>query len=237
MERTASFFYTGGLVATHSQDKSRESIWNSLKTKEVYATSGTRILLWFDLLNSSEGIIPMGSETKMKTNPRFIVRAAGSFKQKPGCPEYAISSLGKERINDLCRNECYNPSDQRKKIDRIEVVRILSQLNENEEVSDLIQDPWKVHKCNDSEACEFTFVDNEFDRSERDAVYYVKAIEETSKIINAGNLRCEYDEFGNCKSVNICSGSSMLTPYEDDCLSEEQERAWSSPIFVDYKKY
>ena len=68
-------------------------------------------------------------------------------------------------------------------------------------------------------------------------VYYVKAIEETSKIINAGNLRCEYDEFGNCKSVNICSGSSMLTPYEDDCLFEEQERAWSSPIFVDYKKY
>ena len=237
MERTSSFFYTGGLVATHSQDKSRESIWNSLKTKEVYATSGTRILLWFDLLNSGEGIIPMGSETKMKTNPRFIVRAAGSFKQKPGCPEYAISSLGKERITDLCRNECYNPSDQRKKIDRIEVVRILSQLNENEEVSDLIQDPWKVHKCNDSESCEFTFVDNEFDQSERDVVYYVKAIEETSKIINAGNLRCEYDEFGNCKSVNICSGSSMLTPYEDDCLSEEQERAWSSPIFVDYKKY
>ena len=104
-------------------------------------------------------------------------------------------------------------------------------------MSDLIQDPWKVHKCNDSESCEFTFVDNEFDQSERDVVYYVKAIEETSKIINAGNLRCEYDEFGNCKSVNICSGSSMLTPYEDDCLSEEQERAWSSPIFVDYKKY
>ena len=56
--------------------------------------------------------------------------------------------------------------------------------------------------------------------------------EETSKIINAGNLRCEYDEFGKCKSVNICSGSSMLTPYEDDCLFEEQERAWSSPIWV-----
>ncbi len=237
MERTASFFYTGGLVATHSANKSRDSIWKSLKTKEVYATSGTRILLWFDLLNSEEGIIPMGSETEMQINPRFIVKAAGSFKQKPGCPEYAIDTLGKERIRDLCRNECYNPSDQRKVIDRIEVIRILPQANPNEEITDLIQDPWKVHKCKNKESCEFSFVDNDFNQSKRDAVYYVRAIEESSKIINAGNLRCEFDEFGNCKSVNICSGSAMLTPYEEDCLSEEQERAWSSPIFVDYKKY
>ena len=237
MERTASFFYTGGLVATHSNDKSRDSIWSSLKNKEVYATSGTRILLWFDLLNSDEGIIPMGSETQMKSNPRFIVKAAGSFKQKPGCPEYAVNALGRERIKELCRNECYNPSDIRKKIDRIEIVRIRPQLNDNEEVSNLIEDPWKVHQCSNGEVCEFTFSDNDFDQTKRDAVYYVKAIEENSKIINADNLRCEFDEFGNCKSVNICSGSALITPYEDDCLAEDQERAWSSPIFVDYKKY
>ena len=179
----------------------------------------------------------MGSETQMKSNPRFIVKAAGSFKQKPGCPEYAINALGRDRIKELCRNECYNPSDIRKKIDRIEIVRIRPQLNDNEEVSNLIEDPWKVHQCSNGEVCEFTFSDNDFDQTKRDAVYYVKAIEENSKIINADNLRCEFDEFGNCKSVNICSGSALITPYEDDCLAEDQERAWSSPIFVDYKKY
>ena len=110
-------------------------------------------------------------------------------------------------------------------------------LNDNEKVSNLIEDPWRVHLCSNGEVCEFTFSDNDFDQTKRDAVYYVKAIEENSKIINADNLRCEFDEFGNCKSVNICSGSALITPYEDDCLAEDQERAWSSPIFVDYKKY
>ena len=33
------------------------------------------------------GTQPMGSEITMSQNPKFIVRAAGSFKQKEGCPE------------------------------------------------------------------------------------------------------------------------------------------------------
>ena len=78
------------------------------------------------------------------------------------------------------------------------------------------------------------FTDNEFRNLERDTVYYVKAIEEPSKVINAGNLRCEYDALGNCTKTNICNGSPLITPYEDDCLEETEERAWSSPIYIDY---
>ena len=80
-----------------------------------------------------------------------------------------------------------------------------------------------------------TFSDNEFENEKRDALYYVRAIEKESKAVNAGNLRCEYDALGNCKEVNICYGSPILTPREDDCLSNTEERALSSPIFVDYK--
>ena len=65
VDRVMSYFYTGGLIATHSEDKSRDSIWRSIKNKEVYATSGPRILLWFDLVNSDEGILPMGSERQV----------------------------------------------------------------------------------------------------------------------------------------------------------------------------
>ena len=235
-ERGASFFLTGGLIAAHSNGKSRDAIWYSIKRKEVYATSGPRILLWFNLLNAPQGEdVSMGSESSMKDNPRFLVKAAGSFLQKPGCPEYSYNALGKERLNSLCRNECYNPSDERKQIERIEIVRIKPQIDQSEKISTLIEDKWKVYECpKDSEGCSFTFTDNEFDDFKRDVVYYARAIEVTSKVINAGNLRCEKDLLGNCKSTNICSGSSVLTPYEDDCLSDAQERAWSSPIFVDY---
>ena len=235
-ERLASFFLTGGLVATHSNGKNRDAIWNSIKRKEVYATSGPRILLWFNLVNAPNGEeVPMGSDIKMSENPRFVVKAAGSFIQKPGCPEYTYNALGKDKLEHLCKNECYNPSDIRKQIDRIEIVRIRPQSYKGENISSLIEDTWKVFKCPKSSSdCSFSFTDKEFSDLERDTVYYVKAIEEPSKVINAGNLRCEYDVLGNCTKTNICNGSSLITPYEEDCLEETQERAWSSPIYIDY---
>ena len=59
---------------------------------------------------------------RMNKNPRFVVKAVGSFKQKPGCPEYSFNALGSEEVElRLCRNECYNPSDVRNKITRIEI--------------------------------------------------------------------------------------------------------------------
>jgi hypothetical protein len=53
----------------------------------------------------------MGSRFSSAENPRFRVRAVGAFQQEPGCPEHSVSALSTERLHDLCRNECYNPSD------------------------------------------------------------------------------------------------------------------------------
>ena len=49
--------------------------------------------------------------------------------------------------------------------------------------------------------------------------------------MNAGGLRCRFDESGSCVAVNPCWGD-YRTPYGDDCLAPNEERAWSSPIFV-----
>jgi hypothetical protein len=233
-ERRAGFLTTGGLVAAHAQGRDRHAIWAALKRKEVYATSGQRILLWFDLLNAPAGEMPMGSETEMMANPKFRVRAVGSFKQKAGCPEHSLTALGTEGIARLCRGECYNPSDERHRITRIEVVRIRPQMAPDEPVDDLIEGSWRVFSCEaDSAGCVQEFEDTEFAAAGRDAVYYVRAIQESTPKVNGGNLRCEYDQDGNCVKMNICSGG-YRTDRDDDCLWEVEERAWSSPLFVDF---
>ena len=231
MERQNSFWLTGGLVAVHGEGRDRNAIWQGLKRKEVYATSGDRILLWFDLLQGDK-LVPMGSEHSTTDNPRFRVSALGAFKQQPGCPAHAIAALGEERLQALCGGECYNPGDERHRIDRIEVVRIRPQIAPDEPVDKLIEDPWKTFDCNgDPAGCTVEFEDEEFSRTGRESVYYVRAIQEPTPMINAANVRCEYDESGACIAVNPCYGD-YRTSREDDCLAPAEQRAWSSPIFV-----
>lgn len=242
VERSSSFFLTGGLIATHSPDRRRESIWSSLQRKEIYATSGDRILLWFDLLNpgredggSDEIVAPMGSEVSLSENPRFRVRAVGAFKQLPGCPRQSVDALGEERLQRLCYGECFNPSDQRKLITRIEVIRIRPQLSPGEDVASLIEDRWLSHDCPpDQNGCVFEFDDPGFVSGGRESVYYVRAIEETSDAVNGALMRCDYDDEGQCTTASICSASSQFTPTEEDCLAATEERAWSSPIFINF---
>ena len=51
--------------------------------------------------------------------------------------------------------------------------------------------------------------------------------------INGDPMSTEFDAQGRATKVKICSGS-YRTPAEDDCLAPVSERAWSSPIYVDY---
>ncbi|MFT5443488.1 MAG: hypothetical protein ACI8W3_002538 [Myxococcota bacterium] len=230
-ERGSSFFLNGGLAAVHSEGRSREEIWDAMQRKEVYGTSGPRMLLWFDLLNGPDGIPqPMGSSVELDEQPIFQVRAVGSFEQKPGCPADAINSMSEERIDRLCQGECYNPSDARRPITRIEVVRIRPQVADNEEIQGLVDDPWKVIPCPaDGGGCRVAFTDPEYERIQRDTLYYVRAIEAPSMAVGADPLGCTYDETGRCIDIAPCSDR----PTSDDCLAETEERAWSSPIFVD----
>jgi hypothetical protein len=229
-DRMGSFFFTGGLVAVHSEGRNREAIWDALQRREVYATSGQRTLLWFELVNGPAGAMAMGSQVALVREPEFRVRAVGSEFQLPGCPDYAARGLTPERLQRLCRGECFHPSDRRKRITRIEVVRIRPQVWDGEGMRALIEDPWRVHECAaDPAGCVFSFSDPEFAASRRDAVYYARAIEEPSPAVNGAMLACESDESGACANVNATPKSP-----DDDRLADVEERAWSSPIFVDY---
>jgi hypothetical protein len=231
-ERLASFFMTGGLAAVHAEGRDRDAVWGALQRNEVYGTSGERILLWFDLLNGPAGPTPMGATTEVSGAPRFRVRAVGAFEQNPGCPEHSAAALGPERLEYLCRGECYNPSDERRPIARIEVVRIRRQAHADEPVGELIQDPWRSYLCSpDPAGCVVEFEDPGFPAAGREVVYYVRAIQGPTLAVNAAALRCDYDEDGTCVEVHPCYGD-YRTDFDDDCLAPNEERAWSSPIYV-----
>ncbi len=213
-ERQASFWTTGGLVAVHAAGRDRDAIWNALGRREVYGTSGPRILLWFDLVNGPMNrALPMGSEAELGNSPRFRVRTVGSAEPLPGCPEASVAALGEEQVRRLCMGECEHPSDIRRAITRIEVVRIRPQASPDEPLRSRIEDPWRVLRCSgDPAGCVVEFEDEEFGTSSAEWIYYVRAIEAPSQAVDGAGLAC--------------------TDADSDCLGSIEERAWSSPLFL-----
>lgn len=231
--RQNSFFYTGGLVAVHTRDKSREAIWEAVQARRVYATSGERILLWFDLLNGPGGTqLPMGSRATIAEAPVFRVRALGAFKQADGCPEWVRSERSQSFIDEVCFGQCYNPTTERYAIARIEVIKVLLRASSAEPTEALIEDPFLSVPCPASGAtgCTVTFSDPEFTSKGRAAAYYVRVLQEPTRQFNAGNLRCVLDEEGNCLETAPCDNGAGGAG--DECLASASERAWSSPIFL-----
>jgi hypothetical protein len=232
-ERVASFLYPGGLVAVHAE-RDRDAIWQALERREVYGTSGPRILLWFDWIAEDGTRQPMGSEIVAAGTPRFEVRAVGSRVQQPGCPDDAHAALGEERLAALCLGECHHPGDERHPIEAIEVVRIRPQRSPDEDVAELIEDPWRTFSCDgDPAGCVVRFEDPGF---ERDTVYYVRALQTATPAINGAQLRTSFETGADggrvAASVEPCH-ADWRTPWDDDCLAPVRERAWSSPIYVD----
>ncbi len=229
MERLQSYYYPGGIMAVHSDSRRREDIWAAMQRKSVYATSGPRILLWFELLNGEQGVQSMGSSATLSAAPRFSVRAVGAWEQQPGCPDRAYQAMGDERVASLCMNECVNPAQQRELIEAIEVIRIRPQAYPGEPIAELIEDPWQRFECEPSQnGCAIEFEDASFSR---DSLYYVRALQQATPAINGANLR-EREVDGEL-TLNPCHGD-YRTDASDGCLAPVNERAWSSPIFINH---
>jgi hypothetical protein len=234
-KESGGFYYTGGLIAAHSKGRGRDAIWNALDSRNVYATSGDRMLVWFDLLNTPIGIAPMGSEVAMIQTPKFRVSALGAFEQLAGCPDSASNALGDNRIESLCGGECYNPGSRRKNITSIEVVRIRPQIHPDESVVSLIENQWKIFECPaQGDGCTIEFEDPDYEKNKRSTLYYARVIQESEPLIVGDPFGCDYNDKGECITRNYCIGENAAPNM--NCLSEAEPRAWTSPIFVDYPK-
>ena len=82
-QELASFWTTGGLAAACGR-RSREEIFDAIKRRETYGTSGPRILLLF---NTKDGA-PMGGTTKRNGSPVFDVKAAVRISKSRLCRGY-----------------------------------------------------------------------------------------------------------------------------------------------------
>ncbi len=234
-ERVGSYLYLGGLAAVHTKERSRDGIWQAMKNKQVYGTSGHKILMWFNMMQTDKKVAGMGDKVLINHNPEFTVTAIGSPKQNPGCPDFVNTGMDADKLEKMSLGECFNPTQERHQMDKLEIIRIRPQSYEDEEVSQLIEDPWKTFDCPpDSAKCEFSFSDDEFSGQQRDTVYYVRAIEEAIPMINANNLNTQFDDRGNAISTDICYGS-YETDASEECLALKGHQAWSSPIFTYYK--
>ena len=113
-----------------------------------------------------------------------------------------------------------------------EIVRIRPQTEAREPLGSRIEDPWRVFACDDGgDGCRVEFEDSEYSGFEGEAVYYARAIQEPTLAVNAGGLRCESDSEGRCIEVHPCYGDDRTDP-SDDCLADNEEHAWSSPIWI-----
>jgi hypothetical protein len=148
-----------------------------------------------------------------------------------------VDTLEAKHLEKMSLGECYNPSDERYLIERIEVIKIRPQAFSDENVTQLIEDSWRSFDCEPSAGgCTVEFEDPNFAADGRDALYYIRALEEPVATINGGNLRTTFDSNGKAISTDPCFGD-FRTAEQDDCRNLGSQRAWSSPIYVDYKKY
>ena len=77
------------------------------------------------------------------------------------------------------------------------------------------------------------FEDSNYKIGQLDTLYYERAYEEPIPTVNGGNMRATADKEGNTK-IDQCFGD-YRTNVDDDYLEMVPKRAWSSPIFIDYR--
>ena len=172
---------------------------------------------------------PRSSET-----PRFRVRAVGAFKQLPGCPDYAVNALSPGAAAAPVPRRVLQP-ERRAPPDHAHRGGAHPPAGDARasRSAPLIEDPWRRFECpQDPDGCAVEFEDPDFvvSRPRRASTTCAPSRSRRRRSTPAA-CAATTTPAGNCVEVHPCYGD-YRTPYDDDCLAQNEERAWSSPIYV-----
>ena len=239
IERQASFFMTGGLVAVHAEGRDRDAIWDALERSEVYGTSGQRMLLWFDLLNPPGSAAASGCRWAARcamdasadlpgARGRLVRAAAGLPRRRRTRRSARSASSASARASATTRATARRP------ITRIEVVRIRPQARAGEPVEPLIEDPWRELRVRrrDPPGCVATF-DGPGLRRRRARRALLRARDrgaERRRSTAASSAASATPRVAAPRSTSAASPAATTTT----ASAPSEPRAWSSPIYVDY---
>jgi len=208
----------GGLAAVWAEENSRESIFEALRRREVYATSGSRMTVrlfggWDypeNLCDASDlvaqgyaGGVPMGADLPARKkggkSPSFVVSAM----QDPGTPEHPGNLLQRIQIVKGWSDPDGTFHQQ--------VVDVVGRRDNGASVD---TKTCEVSGPGERQLCA-VWQDPEFDSNQR-AVYYARVFE---------NPSCRF-------STRICNENPTATGCGDpDVPDTIQDRAWTSPIW------
>jgi hypothetical protein len=211
----------GGLAGVWAEENTREAIWDALKRRESFGTSGTRIQV---RMFAGYGL-PADSHTRHDAIATGYASAVAMGGELPRPPEGASPALAVWALRD----------PHSAPLQRIQVVKGWTRGAETEErvydiaCSDGLQPDPASHRCPDNGArvdltdCSITadtgaaelattWTDPDFDSAER-AFYYVRVLE---------NPVCRYSQ-RDALALGVAHPANMPQTI--------QERAWSSPVW------
>jgi hypothetical protein len=211
-------FSPGGLVGVWAEENSRPALFDGLKRRETFGTSGPRITVRFfggfdlppDLCSDPALVekgyqkgVPMGGTLTAgsQSAPRFVVQA---FRdpgdgRKPGTPLQVVQIIKGTLVAGSAQTKVFDVAGNRNNGAAVDVATCT-----------LVGDG--------ADSLCGTFTDPEFDKSQP-AFYYVRVLE---------NPSCRW----NTQLCNALPAASRPAPCSDpEAPKTVQERAWASPIY------